>query len=359
MHIHIVVAARPNFMKAAPLWRALSKQSWADISLIHTGQHYDYAMSDVFFAELGLPTPHINLGIAGTTHGQQTGRVLEAYERVLLSERPDLVIVCGDVNATPAAALAAVKLGIRTAHLEAGLRSFDRSMPEEINRIVTDSICDILWTPSPDADKNLLNEGVAKDKIHQIGNIMIDTLALLRPSIEKISLPTDLDIANKPYVLVTLHRPSNVDSQTTLKELCDALLKCATQKNLVFPLHPRTRNRLEQFGLFSKILSCPSIKVTEPLPYCTFMRLLFGADAVVTDSGGVQEETSFLGIPCLTLRENTERPITITSGTNQLLNAALLPDVLASTRRPTVAPSIPLWDGCAAQRALKAIQSFL
>jgi UDP-N-acetylglucosamine 2-epimerase (non-hydrolysing) len=345
-------------MKAAPLWHALKAEPWAEPCLVHTGQHYDREMSDVFFEELGMERPNFNLGIGGGTHGQQTGRVLEAYEALLLKERPDLVIVCGDVNATPAAALAAVKLGIKTAHLEAGLRSFDRTMPEEINRIVTDAVCDILWTPSPDADENLLREGVAPDKIQRIGNIMIDTLELLRPRIEADKTRERLRLETGRYAVVTLHRPANVDERDQLERICSVIIACARQSALVFPLHPRTRSRLETFGLLPILQNASGILLTDPLPYCAFMNLVFGSTTVITDSGGVQEETSYLGIPCLTLRENTERPITITQGTNRLINVADLPqaftEVLCGERRPA---SIPSWDGKTAHRTVAHIKN--
>ena len=269
--IDLVAAARPNFMKIAPLWHALAKRPWARARVIHTGQHYDYAMSQVFFEELGLPTPYANLGVGSGSHGQQTGRVLEAYEAHLVKDAPDLVVVVGDVNATPAAALAAVKLHIPTAHLEAGLRSFDRTMPEEINRLVTDTICDHLWTPSEDADMNLASEGIPGTRVTRVGNIMIDTLLMLLPRIQKEDILEKLGLWGKGYAVVTLHRPSNVDSQESLKLLCELLLQAAQKIPLVFPLHPRTRARLEEYGLMNALSGKEAIRLLEPQPYCAFM----------------------------------------------------------------------------------------
>lgn len=355
--IDLVAAARPNFMKIAPLFKALSRESWANVRIIHTGQHYDKAMSDVFFQEFALPKPWLNLGIGSGTHGQQTGRVLEAYEAHLLADRPDLVIVAGDVNATPAAALAAAKLHIPVAHLEAGLRSFDRSMPEELNRCLTDCLCDILWTPSEDADQNLLAEGVAHERIHRVGNIMIDTLEALMPAIQSSPILTQLALDECSFVLVTLHRPSNVDDKERLSSLCELLCACARELPLVFPLHPRTRARLQDFGLMAG-LSQSHILLTEPQPYTAFMRLVSSSRAVITDSGGVQEETSYLGIPCLTLRENTERPVTLTLGTNTLVPSDTLPDALhqALSQKNSHLCRIPLWDGHTADRIVQHLR---
>lgn len=358
--IELVAAARPNFMKIAPLWFAFSSQPWADVRIIHTGQHYDFEMSDVFFAEFGLPEPHVNLGIGGGTHGQQTGRVLEAYEAHLLEQRPDLVIVVGDVNATPAAALAAVKLGIPVAHLEAGLRSFDRTMPEETNRVITDAICDILWTPSEDADLNLRKAGVPDNKIERVGNIMIDTLVMLRKRIDENTILAELGLTEKSYATVTLHRPSNVDNQEQLAVIVAQLQKCASILPLVFPVHPRTRASLEKFGLWDALQANTQITLLGPLPYLAFMRLVTASRAVITDSGGVQEETSYLGIPCLTLRENTERPVTITLGTNRLIQPVALAGKLEKALSVKTAPAmIPLWDGKTAQRVVKSTEQFL
>lgn len=358
-HIDLVAAARPNFMKIAPLWHALRTKEGYAPRIVHTGQHYDHAMSTIFFEELGMPKPHVNLGIGSGTHGQQTGRVLEAYEQLLLTQqRPDLVIVVGDVNATPAAALAAVKLGIPVAHLEAGLRSFDRTMPEEINRILTDAICDRLWTPSPDADEHLKHEGIPGKRIARVGNIMIDTLEMLLPAIRQNNILEDIGLQETRYTVVTLHRPSNVDTPERLSPLCKYLRKCADILPVVFPVHPRTRASLERFQLLDTLKEHPAITLLPPQPYCAFLRLVSASRAVITDSGGIQEETSYLGIPCLTLRENTERPVTITLGTNRLTSPANVVELLETVlqeegRRPV----IPLWDGQTAQRIVEDLQN--
>ena len=357
--IDLVAAARPNFMKIAPLWHALAAESWAEPRIIHTGQHYDFAMSEVFFREMGLPAPHVNLGIGSGTHGQQAGRVLESYEAHLLRDRPDLVIVVGDVNATPAAALAAVKLGIPVAHLEAGLRSFDRSMPEEINRRMTDAICDFLWTPSEDADAHLLVEGIPQERITRVGNIMIDTLLMLHPHIDANPVLQTVGLAERAYGVVTLHRPSNVDSKNHLAALCEVLRDCAKNLPLVFPVHPRTRARMETFGLLDALCT-KRIHLLDPQPYTAFMRLVSCSKLVITDSGGVQEETSYLGIPCLTLRENTERPITVSLGTNQLVTLNQLYACFRGALKQEVCPhTIPLWDGMAANRVVEYIRKNL
>jgi UDP-N-acetylglucosamine 2-epimerase (non-hydrolysing) len=318
MLIHLVCAARPNFMKIAPLYHALEKEDWAVPVIVHTGQHYDLNMSDVFFNELLLPEPDIHLGVGSGTHAGQTGKVMIAYERVLLRNRPDLVIVVGDVNSTMAATIAASKLRIKIAHLEAGLRSFDRSMPEEINRLVTDVLADILWTPSPDADQNLFREGISQEKIHRVGNIMIDSLEMLRGKIEEQTTYQDFDLNKKEYGVVTLHRPLNVDSFESLEVLCNILYRTSKKIPLIFPIHPRTQKNIEKHNLLSILEKSQTIFLPNPLGYIPFMNLVFNCRFVITDSGGIQEETTYLGIPCLTIRPNTERPITITRGTNRL-----------------------------------------
>jgi UDP-N-acetylglucosamine 2-epimerase (non-hydrolysing) len=339
-------------MKIAPLYHALKKTKWARPVIVHTGQHYDLNMSDAFFADLGLPKPDIYLGVGSGTHAQQTARVMVAYEEILLSQRPDLVIVVGDVNSTMAATLAAAKLGVRVAHLEAGLRSFDREMPEELNRLVTDALADILWTPSPDADRNLRREGVAPEKIRRVGNIMIDSLEMMRTKIEKQNAYRDFGLQPGSYGIVTMHRPSNVDNPAVLKKLCRILAQIAKRTALVFPIHPRTRRNMEENGFLYSLKSNCSLHLPEPLPYVRFMNLVFNCAFVITDSGGIQEETSYLGIPCLTVRENTERPITVTRGTNRLCG---LDDLKQETeailqgkvRKPK---KIALWDGRTAAR---------
>ena len=358
--IHLIAAARPNFMKIAPLYHALSKEPWAEPIIVHTGQHYDVNMSDAFFKDLNLPDPHIHLGVGSGTHAEQTGRVMIAYEKELFKEKPDLTVVVGDVNSTVAATLAAVKLGVKVAHLEAGLRSFDRTMPEEINRIVTDSLANILWTPSVDGDENLLKEGIAKEKIQRVGNIMIDSLEMLRPVIEKQNMCRELNVKPKNYGLVTLHRPSNVDKPYVLKSITHSLVQISEKIHLVFPIHPRTRKNFQETSLLPILEGAHNITITEPLTYIQFMNLLFNARLVITDSGGIQEETTYLGIPCLTLRPNTERPITINQGTNRLCKAdnfAIKVDIIL--RNGHMPFSLPdLWDGNAAGRVVKSIEQF-
>lgn len=357
--IHLICAARPNFMKVAPLYHELSGSDWAQPVLVHTGQHYDVNMSDSFFQDLKLPEPDFHLGIGSGSHAEQTGKTMIAYEKLCTEDKPDVVLVVGDVNATAACVQAAAKLHIPTVHLEAGLRSNDRRMPEEINRILTDSIADLLLTPSPDGDENLLREGIAKEKIVRVGNIMMDSLELVRPRIEETKYWEKLSLKPGEYGLVTLHRPSNVDTPEKLEELCEALVKSAKEISLVFPLHPRTRKNLEAFALLHLLEECESIITTEPLGYCDFMSLLFAARLVITDSGGIQEETTYLGIPCLTRRDNTERPITIALGTNQLVTSAEIPqkssDILKSEVTDGRVPE--LWDGKTAQRVARAIRS--
>ncbi|OQX66203.1 MAG: UDP-N-acetylglucosamine 2-epimerase (non-hydrolyzing) [Desulfococcus sp. 4484_242] len=358
--IHLIAAARPNFMKVAPLYHALRKTDWAEPVIVHTGQHYDLNMSDVFFQNLALPEPHIHLGVGSGTHAEQTGNVMIAYERVLLEKRPDLVVVVGDVNSTVAATIAAVKLGIKTAHLEAGLRSFDRTMPEEINRVVTDALADLLWTPSPDGDQNLLREGVAKEKIHRVGNIMIDSLEMLRPRVEQERAFATYSVQPGEYGLITLHRPANVDKEEVLGRIIKGLCDASERLPLIFPVHPRTRKSLGQAGLVSR-LNFSHIRLVEPLGYIPFMSLVFNSRLVITDSGGIQEETTYLGIPCLTLRPNTERPITITHGTNRLCNSENLSQEFsrALERQGGEPERIEFWDGHTADRVVASIRKFV
>lgn len=351
--VHLIAAARPNFMKVAPLWHALSAAPDFAPVLVHTGQHYDANMSAAILADLGLPDPDFHLGIGSGSHAEQTGRVMIEYEKVAAAHRPDWLIVVGDVNSTLAAALVGVKLGIPTIHLEAGLRSRDRTMAEEINRLATDAICDVLWTPSPDADRNLLAEGIPAARIAHVGNIMLDSFERSRPAIAAAAVPRAMGIADIPYGVVTLHRPSNVDDPAQLARLAACLVQLRQRLEIVFPVHPRTAARLAEAGLESKLKGA-GVRLVEPLPYVQFMSLVVGAAAVVTDSGGLQEETTYLGIPCFTLRGNTERPITIEQGTNRLATAASLPALvdaaLAADRPP---PKRPLyWDGNTASRCL-------
>jgi len=356
-NIHLVAGARPNFIKIAPLYHALKREDWADVKIIHTGQHYDYNMSKAFFDDLNLPEPVFHLNAGSGTHAEQTGQVMISYETVLLKEQPNLVVVVGDVNSTMAATIAAVKLGIRVAHLEAGLRSFDRSMPEEINRIVTDALADILWTPSPDADKNLINEGISAEKIFRVGNIMIDSLEMLRGRIEEQETFKDYGLTAGEYGVITLHRPSNVDSHKALSMICEALINISKELSLIFPVHPRTMKFLKSNGLYNRIGKVSNLIVTEPLHYIPFMNLVFNARMIVTDSGGLQEETTYLGIPCLTLRPNTERPITIDEGTNRLCSEDDLETAVREILDGKIGEGqIPeFWDGQTTGRVVQAL----
>ena len=358
MLIHIIAAARPNFMKVAPLYHALKDKQWCKIKIIHTGQHYDANMSDSFFSDLMLPQPDVHLGIGSGSHAEQTGKTMIAYEKILFNDPPDLVIVVGDVNATMAVTIAAAKMGIRVAHLEAGLRSFDRSMPEEINRIVTDSLADILWTPSADGDVNLKKEGIAENKIIHVGNIMIDSLELLRNKIEKNAYYKQLNLSNNNYGVVTLHRPSNVDQCETLERLSNILVRISKKIPLIFPVHPRTRKSLEKYNLYQILDNEKRIMTVEPLSYIDFMSLIFNCSFTITDSGGIQEETTYLKIPCFTLRPNTERPITVEIGTNQLCDINNIEErVVNLIRHGVPQSSIPeLWDGKVADRIADYIE---
>jgi UDP-N-acetylglucosamine 2-epimerase (non-hydrolysing) len=358
--IHLIAAARPNFMKVAPLYHALKGESWCRAHIVHTGQHYDANMSDAFFDDLALPEPAYHLEIGSGSHAEQTGRTMIAYEAVCQGERPAAIVVVGDVNATAACALVGAKLWIPVVHLEAGLRSRDRRMPEEINRLVTDAISDLLWTPSKDADANLIAEGVPAHKIDCIGNIMIDSFEMLRARITAADTRQRMGLEG-PFAVVTLHRPSNVDERDKLEEVVQSLLLLSRELTVVFAVHPRTRRRLEEFALLDSVSRAPGIRLTEPLSYVEFMNLVLGCTLAITDSGGVQEETTYLGIPCVTLRENTERPVTVTEGTNRLLRPAQLPDAA----REALAGAWPrgrkpaLWDGHAAQRAVHSLRTRL
>lgn len=360
MVIHLVCAARPNFMKVAPLYHALAKERWASPVLVHTGQHYDPNMSTAFFADLGLPSPDIYLDVKSGSHAEQTARVMMAYEKVLQGQRPDLVVVVGDVNSTMAATITAAKLGVMVAHLEAGLRSFDRGMPEEVNRLVTDVLAEMLWTPSRDASENLIKEGIVRGKIHLVGNIMIDSLEMLRGRIESLEEFRAFGMEHQAYGIVTMHRPSNVDDPANLKAICSVLKDLAGEVPLIFPIHPRTRQKMEESGLIAALQGSRKLVMPEPLNYIRFMNLVFNCRFVVTDSGGIQEETSYLGVPCLTVRKNTERPVTITHGTNQLCElhhvVKKIHDILMGPpRRKTV---IELWDGKTAGRIVDILKRY-
>ncbi len=358
--IDLIAAARPNFMKVAPLYKALdAERAWCRPRLIHTGQHYDANMSDSFIRELGLPDPDIHLGVGSGSHAEQTGGVMVAYEKVCIEDPPDWVIVVGDVNSTLACTLAATKLGIPVAHLEAGLRSRDRSMPEEINRLVTDALADVLWTPSPDADENLRSEGVPAHKIERVGNIMIDSLEMMRPAIEAASLFEKLGLSPRNYGVMTLHRPSNVDDRKRLGELCEAIAVVAQRLPMVFPVHPRTRQRLVEFDLWDRLAAESGVHLVEPVGYIDFMSLVFNTRFVLTDSGGLQEETTYLHIPCLTLRESTERPVTVTDGTNRLIEVGELVSSTESILAGNVGPGrVPdRWDGKTAGRVVNSLRA--
>ena len=359
--VHLIAAARPNFMKIAPLYHQLVREEWCEVRLVHTGQHYDPNMSDAFFRDLRLPNPDFHLEIGSGTHAQQTGGVMMAYEKVCMEQRPDWIIVVGDVNSTVACAMVGAKLWIPVVHLEAGLRSRDRRMPEEINRLATDAICDVLWTPSPDADENLRAEGVPAERIDQVGNIMIDSYEMLRAQIEADGSRQRLIPGWSHYGVVTLHRPSNVDDRESLAEIVRQLVATSARLPLIFPVHPRTRNRLKEFGLLATLSACKEVALTEPLGYIEFMNLVVGANAVITDSGGVQEETTYLRIPCLTLRENTERPVTISHGSNRLVK---LPDIQktidAALGGDWKAGTPPWnWDGRTAERCAASLRKRL
>lgn len=361
--IACVVGARPNFMKMAPLLRALEAYAHVQTVLIHTGQHYDASLSDVFFDDLGMRRPDLSLEVGSASHAAQTARVLERMEEVLHKKEPDgkpfdLVVVVGDVNSTMAAALAAVKLEIPVAHVEAGLRSFDRSMPEEINRLVADAVADVLLVSEPAGVENLRREGHPDSQIHLTGNVMIDTLRRLLPLAQQGSTLADHGLSAGGYGVVTLHRPSNVDRPDTLGPLLDVLIEAAGDLPLVFPVHPRTKRRMEEFG-FADRLTSSGVRLLPPLGYFDFLAITSSAKVIVTDSGGLQEESTALGIPCLTARENTERPITVTEGTSTLVGndpvrlRNELQSIFAGTYKQGRCPD--LWDGHAAERIAKVL----
>ena len=359
----LVAGARPNFMKIAPLIKAIqaNNRQAVDVQtinycLVHTGQHYDNKMSDVFFSELGIPAPDINLGVGSGSHAEQTARIMMAFEPVCIKEKPKWVVVVGDVNSTMACTLVAAKLGMKVAHIEAGLRSFDRAMPEEINRLVTDALSDLLLTPSLDADENLRREGISSSKIRLVGNIMIDTLLANLSQARRSDLPDKLCIKTKGFVYVTLHRPSNVDDGNNLEIIMGELNALADKIPVVFPVHPRTRNKIKLSEM--RVLNGAKLKLLEPIGYHDSLCLTERARFIITDSGGLQEESTYLGTPCLTLRPNTERPVTITVGTNKLTRLENLPvdiEEIMQGRRPIIGRIPEYWDGQTAERILKAL----
>jgi UDP-N-acetylglucosamine 2-epimerase (non-hydrolysing) len=348
-----VVGARPNYMKVAPVYAELEKRGSVEQCLIHTGQHYDRLVNDVFFSELPLPEPHVKLGVGSGAHGAQTARALEGLEQTFVERRPDLVVVPGDINSTLAGALAAVKLGIPVCHLEAGLRSFDWSMPEEHNRRVADHLSSLLLTHSEDGNQNLRAEGIPSELVEFVGNTMIDTLLANVERARGLAAWEGYGLPQRGYVLVTLHRPALVDDAELLRATIEALAAVARDLPVIFPVHPRTNARLQELGV-----DVGGVKLVDPLPYGEFLSLQCGAAGVATDSGGVQEETTALGIPCFTLRDNTERPVTITHGTNVLLglDPSRLAEIPGRIRRPRATVVPPLWDGLAGRRAADAIE---
>lgn len=356
----LVVGARPNFMKIAPLVREL--RAWPDEfawRLVHTGQHYDAAMSRVFFEQLQLPRPDVDLEVGSGSHAQQTAAIMSAFEPVLLDWRPDVVVVVGDVNSTVACALVAAKLGISVAHVEAGLRSFDRSMPEEINRVLTDQVSDLLFVTEASAVDNLAREGVAPSRVHFVGNVMIDTLLSHKEAARRLKVADSLCLARSGYAVLTLHRPSNVDDPARLERLFTGIAQVADDLPIVFPVHPRSRPSLARSGILSRLIDGHRLRLLDPLGYLEFIGLVTDSAAVLTDSGGVQEETTVLGVPCFTLRENTERPVTLTHGTNRLVGTD--PDSLVAAWRemratPRAATAPPMWDGCAGPRIVAVLR---
>jgi UDP-N-acetylglucosamine 2-epimerase (non-hydrolysing) len=356
-----VIGARPNFMKAASVLAALAGFDGMSQVVVHTGQHYDVNMSDIFFQQLGMPEPHINLEVGSGSHARQTAEIMSRLEPVLLESKPDLLLVYGDVNSTVAAALVCSKLLIQVAHVEAGLRSFDRTMPEEINRLLTDQIADLLFTPSTDGNENLIREGIVPEKIYLVGNVMIDTLIRLLPFAENRTIITDLGLREKGYGLVTLHRPSNVDDPAVLNSMIGALNKIGRNLPLIFSVHPRTRMRIAEYGLSAE--GNGTFHLIDPVGYLDFLSLQRKAKVVITDSGGIQEETTFLGIPCLTVRKNTERPITVTLGTNILVGQDMeclcyeVDRILGGDGKTGQIP--PFWDGKAGERIADIIARHL
>ncbi len=358
-----VVGARPNFVKVAPLVEAMKRREREFTPLVvHTGQHYDPMMSYAFLRDLDLPQPDVCLEVGSASQAAQTAAIMQKFEPVVLSEKPDWVVVVGDVNSTLACALVAVKLGVKVAHVEAGLRSRDRTMPEEINRLLTDQIADLLFTPSKDADENLREEGIPEERIRLVGNIMIDSLFKHLELAKSSKIKEEVGVANTRYAVLTLHRPANVDERETFSAILEALAEIARCLPIIFPVHPRTRKTIEELGLGKRIESISGLRLIEPLGYLDFLGLFSAAKLVLTDSGGLQEETTALGIPCLTLRENTERPITVELGTNivvgtdpQRITSAALAALEGSAAGGIPRPLLPLWDGHSAERIVEEL----
>jgi UDP-N-acetylglucosamine 2-epimerase (non-hydrolysing) len=356
-----VCGARPNFVKIAPLIEAFNSKGNFNTLLVHTGQHYDEKMSKLFFDDLGIPQPDIDLEVGSGSHASQTAEIMKRFEPVVLDFEPDYVLVVGDVNSTIACGLVAVKLGVKLVHVEAGLRSFDRCMPEEINRLLTDSISDLLFVTEQSGIDNLKLEGIDLDKIHFVGNVMIDTLLANREKAQKSDVLKRLDLVPKAYAVITLHRPSNVDEMINLSEIVSAFEKIQEELKLVFPIHPRTRNNIKGTDLEKRAEAMENLLLLEPVGYLDFLHLMSDASFVLTDSGGIQEETTILGVPCMTLRENTERPVTITEGTNRLVHVTF-EDIVKNCHEILNAGEsnhgrVPkLWDGKAAERIAEIIQ---
>jgi UDP-N-acetylglucosamine 2-epimerase (non-hydrolysing) len=357
-----VVGARPNFVKIASVLNACGKIDEIKSVLVHTGQHYSDNMSDNFFADLEIPLPDVNLEVGSGSHAQQTGEIMKRFEPVVLKHKPDAVLVVGDVNSTVACALVATKLGIKTIHVEAGLRSFDRSMPEEINRVLTDAISDVLFVTEPSGVANLKNEGIDGHKVHLVGNVMIDTLETHKRKADKSDILARLNLLPKEFCVVTIHRPANVDECHAFRRILDALAMIQNEIKVVFPVHPRTFKQFESTGLMQGLIDLPNIMLIEPLGYLDFMKLMSESRIVITDSGGIQEETTVLGIPCLTVRENTERPITITEGTNILVGTdtdKILRGFRESLHHKEKRGRPHLWDGKASERIVQILLSVL
>ncbi|MEN9959813.1 MAG: hypothetical protein RL045_60 [Bacteroidota bacterium] len=370
MKVIQVVGARPNFMKVAPLHRAIQKLAGWTSKIVHTGQHFDAKMSDVFFTQLELPEPDFFLGIGGGSHTEVTAKIMVAFEKIVEAEKPDLIIVVGDVTSTLACTLVAIKMGIKVAHVEAGLRSFDRTMPEELNRILTDSVADYLFVTEESGMQHLKNEGVADERVFFTGNVMIDSLVRYQEKAKTTTILEDLGLstndsrlvtaAERPlstsdYIVMTMHRPANVDTEKGLQSILELIELSSRDTKIIFPVHPRTRAHMEKFGLADRLDQVQNLIMTEPLGYLEFIQLMSNATAILTDSGGIQEETTYLGVPCLTFRDSTERPITVSLGTNQLLSDldpkktyAALQEILSGKVKKGSIP--PLWDGKAAER---------